>query len=266
MGFAAGDTNLVRYVGNRILTYYDPSGLAGRGSNTIELDGGISVHVDVEKNVGTKYPHVQFEKDRKTVLKIPLEEDVENLEDFLRRNEETLKTKRLYSAISRLRGKNYEKLNKWIIKSQRMAKQLGTAGVIITVVVGGAEIAQAAEEEGVTGAITAGSNLAKDFAIGATVDLGAGMAANLALGETAIAGGTAATAGTGALVVAAGMAGYYTGDQIGNIPIAGQTIKDIIADKVGTPIGVGAWYTQHYLNIGFKKLKGLINDLAFWGF
>jgi hypothetical protein len=216
--------------------------------------------------MGTKYAHVQVEERGETLIKIRLEGDVENVEDFLKRHKEELIEEKLYNAIRRLKGKDYEKLNKWIINKQRMAKQLGTAGVIITVVVGGAEIVHAAEEEGVTGAITAGSNLAKDFAIGATVDLGAGMAANLALGETAIAGGTAATAGTGALVVAAGMAGYYTGDQIGNIPIAGQTIKDIIADKVGTPIGVGAWYTQHYLNIGFKKLKGLINDLAFWGF
>ncbi len=218
IGFAGGQINLSKYVGNGPTNGVDPGG----HTETINVPGGGSVHIDGE-TMGTALPHVQY---KDTKIRIPANiTDVEDLTSLPGINK---------SLIKRVL-KNPETRRKLQNQLNNARAKCGLAGIVIAVALAVPEIAEGAEKDGVSGAASA----AGDAGTGAVVSYGTSVAVGGTIMGGASVAGTSVTTGAGVAYVgvggaaavggaamAAGGVGLGIGYGIGSIHVGRETIHE----------------------------------------
>ena len=207
IGFAAGDANLYRYVGNQATTLTDPSGL-----KKFKVGGEVFfVHPnDVDPFPSDPHAHIGGANSPRKVH---------------------IDTGQIFQG-AKPTDCNIGK--KTLRELRRQMRAAGLLGLAVTVVLVVPEVAGAAEEGGLPGAVGEIGNIGVDSAVGAATSTAAGGViiggAGLA-GTTVTIGGSAAAglsgaAAVGGAVTAAGATGVGVGYGIGSINVCGSSIHE----------------------------------------
>ena len=204
LGFAAGDANVQRYVGNGVTTAVDPTGLI-----TVKISGEqYRVHQnDVDDWPSSPHAHI-IDRPQKVDL---------NTGDIYDVNSR--------GVVGKMKKKHFAVL-------KQAVRRAGIAGSVVGVVLILPEAAHAAVEGGVGGVIDFGIGEGIDVGTGAVISAGTGLGVvggAAAAGTTVTVGGTAVTGlvastGVGGAVLVTATAGYAVGTAIGETEIGGKTV------------------------------------------